>query len=70
MVKYYLPQRGPVILAIFGISGKKLETISRGSLKADYHRYSLNMADYASGVYVYQLEHNGVRVARKMTLIK
>lgn len=70
IIKYYLPQKGNVTLTIVDVYGRRLERVILGNLEAGYHRYLLNMGDRPSGVYVYQLEGNGVRVARKMVLVK
>jgi len=34
------------------------------------YRYLLKIEDHSSGIYLYRVERNGVRVARKMVLVK
>jgi N-acetylneuraminic acid mutarotase len=70
IIAYYLPQISDVTLQIIDISGKKVMEKIFNNMKAGYHQYLVNMADYASGVYIYVLSDSRKRLSRKMLLVK
>ena len=58
-------------LRIYDIRGAECLTIERGLLSAGSYRQLLNLADQASGVYLYRFELNGVTgAAGKLLLLK
>ena len=58
-------------LKIFNILGEKLETLLRNRMLAGTHRVIWNTEDYASGVYLYQLNVGRNQfITKKMVLIK
>ncbi|MEJ2637798.1 MAG: T9SS type A sorting domain-containing protein, partial [Calditrichia bacterium] len=70
IIKYYLPVSDFVEVAIYDITGRKMETLESGYIRSGEHRVAWNAADYASGIYVYKLITSEGTVSRKCMLIK
>ena len=74
-IRFETDRDGPVTLRIYAVSGALIRTLVSGSLPAGGHRATWDGRDaggraVGSGVYVYQLDLGGKRLARKMSLLK
>jgi Alpha-amylase C-terminal beta-sheet domain/Alpha amylase, catalytic domain/Starch-binding module 26/Chitobiase/beta-hexosaminidase C-terminal domain len=58
-----------VSLRIFDMNGKLIETLQDGILTAGRHQFMYNTVSLPKGVYIYVLETNGERIAKKMTVL-
>lgn len=72
---FQLPEAGQVQLTIFDITGKQTRSLFNGPAFAGYHQISWNGVNdqgepVPSGVYVYQLQSNGIVQSRKLIVEK
>ena len=74
-IKFTVEKAGPVELAVFDLSGRRIRTLVRDSRNPGDHVVTWDGTDQAgsrapSGMYFYQLVSGGDSFTRKMTLIK
>jgi hypothetical protein len=70
-----IDQRGPVVVGVYDIAGRRVRLLNHGTREAGTHTVSWDGrnaagADVASGVYFYRLEGAGPVGARRMLLIR
>lgn len=75
MLGFDLPQRGPVDLAVFDLSGRRVATIARGTFEADRHRLSWNGAGDSghalpAGLYFVRLQAAGQTRTSRLALVR
>ena len=70
MIRFSLPEAGPVRLDIYDILGRKIGTPYSGALTAGEQGVVWNAAGLPSGVYLYRLDADGRSLSGKMTLLK
>jgi hypothetical protein len=59
-----------VRLSIYSITGQKVATLADGPMSAGAHSVSFDGSEYASGVYFYRFESEGLKKSGKMLLLK
>jgi hypothetical protein len=69
-INYSLQNAGHVTLKIYDMTGREIATLVNGRMNAGAHTVTFNASNLSSGVYIYALEANGVRLTNRMTLIK
>jgi endo-1,4-beta-xylanase len=69
-IVYTLPQSGSVKLDIYDATGRKITTLVNETQPAGVYKVVFNAANYASGVYFYQLRVNSSMITKSMVLIK
>lgn len=69
-IEYYLAMPGDVILEIFDILGRKIETLDEGAEPAGYHQATWDASGQASGVYFYTIKAGDYLMTKKMVLLK
>ncbi len=74
-IGYSLPAAVDVELTIYDIQGRRIRRLVQGKQAAGKHRVYWDGTDdgghpIASGMYVYQLKADGIRLTRKMILLK
>jgi photosystem II stability/assembly factor-like uncharacterized protein len=79
-ISFQLPATSFVSLKIYDVTGKEVETIFSGKLKAGIHQYKWNAKGlasgisaggrYASGVYFYRLQTETNSITKKMILLR
>ncbi|MCB1060709.1 MAG: T9SS type A sorting domain-containing protein [Calditrichaeota bacterium] len=70
-IQFDLAQSGPVSLKVFNLLGEEVATLlSSEPLSAGVQYVNFDAAGLASGVYLYQLETQGLTQTRKMVLLK
>jgi hypothetical protein len=69
--KYFgLAERGEVVVNIYDLLGRKVETLINGILPAGEHEVTWNASSYTSGIYFYSIMAPGLDQTRRMTLLK
>jgi hypothetical protein len=69
-IVYDLGKPADVKISIYNIKGQLQDSYLIKNKSAGKHYFSLNVPDYASGIYYYQVEANSLRKTGKMILIK
>ncbi|MFA5669721.1 MAG: endonuclease [Balneolaceae bacterium] len=70
IISYSLSKAGLVQLKVFNILGQEVSTLVNKTQIAGNYSITFDAANLPSGVYLYQLNTNGVSSSRKMLLIK
>jgi flagellar hook assembly protein FlgD len=68
--QYRLPQPSEVLIEIYDLLGRKVETLLNGSQPAGNHSISWNSGVNSSGVYFYKIEAGEFVETKKISLIK
>jgi hypothetical protein len=66
IITFYLPRRETVLVKIYDITGKEVETLIQGDVPAGQHEFHWNPGSLASGVYIYQLRAGNYIDSKKM----
>ena len=69
-ISFALPEPSNVRLSVFDASGRHLEVIKSGDLQAGCHSATWNGNKQPTGVYIFCLEANGVKLVTKGLLIR
>lgn len=74
-IKYQLPARSPVKLAVYNVLGQQVRLLVNETLNAGYHEVAWDGrsdagAPLASGVYIYRFQAGGFQKVQKMVLLK
>ncbi len=69
-IVYQIPQAGLVSLKIFDLLGKEVETLVHEIQSAGSHTIKFSGAALASGMYFYSIQTDGLRMVKKMCLVK
>ena len=69
-IRFDLPVGGRVQLAVYNLRGELVRTLVTGELSAGTHDFTFDATGLATGVYLYRLQAEGFRAARKMLLTK
>ncbi len=69
-INYSLNQAGLVTLKVYDITGREVATLVNSRESAGEHSVTFDASNLASGVYIYTLTSNGLRLTNRMTLVK
>ncbi|MGB5287500.1 MAG: T9SS type A sorting domain-containing protein [Ignavibacteriaceae bacterium] len=69
-IQLELPTDGFVSLKIYNVLGQEVAILVSANLTAGSYQYVWNASNFASGIYVYRLEANGLVMDKKMILMK
>ena len=69
-IRYRLPVSSKVLLEVFDLLGRKVETLVDGNQARGSHEAVFTASRLSSGMYVYKLQAGGFSQIRKMVLIK
>lgn len=69
-IKFGVPKAGHVKLAIYDVSGKKIEELVNQNFNAGTFEVTWNGSNISSGVYFYKIEADGFVETKKMMLVK
>ncbi|MBO6869429.1 MAG: T9SS type A sorting domain-containing protein, partial [Balneola sp.] len=69
-INYSIDQAGLVTLKVYDITGREVATLVNNRENAGDHTVTFDATNLASGVYIYTLQANGIRLTNRMTLIK
>ncbi|MGI0016601.1 MAG: T9SS type A sorting domain-containing protein, partial [Nitrososphaera sp.] len=75
VIKYELPQAGPVLVKIYNLAGQEILEIVNAVQQPGRYQINWNGRDSRgqmapSGVYIYKLLANGFEETKKMTFMK
>jgi hypothetical protein len=69
-ISYQLPSRGEVVLKIYDVLGREVETLVNEKQFSGVYEYRWNPKNMASGIYFYRLNAGSVQMQRKMVFLK
>ena len=69
-IRYGLPQRSNVTLAVFNTLGQKVASLVQGEQEAGYHEVRFDASGLSSGVYLYSLTAGGFVRTMKLVILK
>jgi hypothetical protein len=74
-IKFTVPEDGQVNLTVYDVAGRRVKTLVKGRLKADFYRVTWdgmndNGSRVASGVYFYRLQAGKNVMSKKMVLLR
>jgi hypothetical protein len=69
-IEFQLYSPGNVNLGVYNLSGQLVRQLHSGELRAGTHAFEFEATDLSSGIYIYNLEANGISQSKRMILIK
>jgi hypothetical protein len=69
-IRYGLPSRSHVTLAVFNTLGQRVTTLVQGEQEAGYHEVKFDASELASGVYLYRVQAGEFVQTRKLLLLQ
>lgn len=69
-ISFYLAQSSIVKLNVYNVLGESIKTIVNREFSSGYHSVKFDGSNFASGIYLVILEANGLRLSKKMLLLK
>ncbi len=69
-ITYTIPQNSTVTLTVYDMYGRRIAILVDGQMSAGSHSISFDASGLVSGVYMYTLESDGVKLSRSMQLMK
>ena len=69
-IRYALPHRSHVMLAVCNMLGQQIATLLNGEIDAGYHFVQFDASNLASGVYFYRLQAGSYTETRKLVLMR
>jgi hypothetical protein len=69
-IDFQIPVEGLVKLSVFDMAGREVATLVNEELTPGYYTYIFNGANFASGIYFYQMISGNVVMTKKAMLVK
>jgi len=69
-IKYGLPEDAHVVIGIYDVLGRQVETLVNEVQAAGYHQATWNAYDLTSGMYFYVIQANDFVKRKSMMLLK
>jgi hypothetical protein len=69
-IKYSVPKASRVKIAIYDLNGKELLSITDKHHNAGNYIETVDMTNFSSGIYLYELTSEKINISRKLVLIK
>ena len=69
-ISYYLPEKGHVIIELFDVNGKRVQTLWNAHQTYGEHTLIWNGTGLSSGIYLYRIQANNRTQTLKMVLLK
>ena len=69
-IRYGLPGRSHVTLAVFNTLGQQITVLQNGEIEAGYHEVKFDGSELSSGVYFYRIHADGFVQMRKLVLLR
>ncbi len=69
-IQFGLPRDSDIRLVVFDLQGREVQVLAQGGYTAGTHTVTANMKNFASGLYLYQLDTPTAKLTGKMLLIK
>lgn len=70
IIRFQIPNSNHVTLKVHDLLGREVATLVNEEKQAGNHEVTWNAAEFASGIYFYQLKAGGYNATRKMFLIR
>ncbi len=67
-IYFHLPEPAAVNLRLLSLDGRLLTTIAEGNFNDGWNKAKLNCAELPNGIYLYNLQVNGINLVRKLTV--
>ena len=69
-IRWAMPESADVKIIVVDLLGRQVGILADGHFQSGYHQVTFNAHSLASGIYLVQIESQGVRQVRKMMLLK
>jgi hypothetical protein len=69
-IRYTLPSRSHVLLAVYNALGGRVAVLAEGEQESGFHEVRFDGSALASGVYFYRLQSTGFVQTKKLSLLK
>jgi hypothetical protein len=69
-IRYGLPSRAHVSLAVFNTLGQQVSVLQNGEQEAGYHEVKFDGANLPSGIYLYRLQAGSFTETKKVILVR
>jgi hypothetical protein len=69
-IRYSLPSRSHVVLAVYNALGERVAVLAEGEQESGFHEVRFDGSALASGVYFYRLQSTGFVQTKKLSLLK
>jgi hypothetical protein len=69
-IHFYLSRDADIRLDILDLTGRRIETLASGRLTQGDHTFHFKAKELPSGMYLYRLSGSGIRLTRRMLLLK
>lgn len=70
VIKFNLPVRSEVLLIVYDIRGREVQTLVNGKLKAGIYKINFNRSSLSSGIYFYKIKANEFSETKRMIILK
>ncbi|MGD8780113.1 MAG: T9SS type A sorting domain-containing protein [Ignavibacteria bacterium] len=70
IISYNLPTEGKVLVKVYDVLGREVETLVNEIRTAGTHKVEFNASHLPSGVYLYKIETSQGMLTKKMLLLK
>jgi len=70
LIDFSVPRKGNVKLEVFNVVGQRVATLVDEQMAAGNYRYDFHASNLPSGIYFYSLTANGVKITKRMMLVK
>ena len=68
--KYALPKESTIILSIYDINGRLIETLANEKQQPGFYSIQWDASQFSSGVYIYRIQAGGFSSVKKCILMK
>ena len=69
-ISFFIPYVSDVSISIYDIKGRFIEKIVDQISTSGYHSFQIDLNNYSSGIYIYQLESDPYIQSKKFIIIK
>lgn len=69
-IKYSVPKAGLVKLSVYDLNGKMIKLVTEGYHTIGNYTETVNLNNFSSGVYIYEISADDISISGKMVLIK
>lgn len=70
IIKYSVPKAGFVKLSVYDLNGKMIKLVTEGYHTIGNYTERVNLSEFSSGAYIYEISAAEITISRKMVLIK
>ena len=69
-IRFGLPEAGPARIDVYDLLGRRVATLLNRTLPAGWHDVRWDASRHASGVYIYTIESNELRISKSLLLVR